>query len=164
MKRISHVFLCFTPFLYLSPLFQSLPWIFRGYLPAVAIFIFFRLGKNRALAFALVSALLMDATVAAAIGPYVLLHGLFFAAAFLWMHLIPHPSPLATGVAVGVTSLVAELVFFILLVIFGWQVSMVDSSAFFIVPLSTGIYGAAMSHYFLRVYTDYRVIGKDSDA
>lgn len=164
MKRVSYALLFLTPFIYMSPLFQSLPPILRGYLPAAAIFIFFRLGKNQALAFAFFSALILDAAIAAAIGPYVLLHGLFFAAAFLWMRLIPHPSPVATGVTVGVTAAVAELVFFILLVIFGWDVSMADSSAFFIVPLSTGFYAALMSHYFLKDTTDYRVLERDSDA
>lgn len=164
MKRVSYVLLCLTPFIYVSPLFQSLPPILRGYLPAAAIFIFFRIGRNRALAFALLSALFMDGAVAAAIGPYVLLHGLFVGAAFLLMHLIPHPSPVATGVAVAVVTAVAELVFFILLVLFGWDVSMAGSSAFFAVPLSTGIYAAVMSHYFLRDFTDYRVIGRDRDA
>lgn len=164
MKRVSYVLLFLTPFLYMSPLFQSLPPILRGYLPAVAIFIFFRLRPKWGVAFALASALIMDAAVAAAIGPYVLLHGLFFAAAFLWMRPIPHPSPVSMGVALAVTAAIAELVFFILLVIFGWQVSMTDSSAFFTVPLSTGIYCAIMSHYFLKEITDYRVLERDSDA
>ena len=164
MKRVSDALLFLTPFIYMSPLFQSLPSILRGYLPAAALFILFRLNKKWALAFAFVSALIMDGAVAAAIGPYVLLHGMFFAAAYGWDHLIPHPSPVATGVAVGVTAAVAELVFFILLVSFGWDVSMAGSSAFFIVPLSTGIYAALMSHYFLKDMTDYRVLERDSDA
>ena len=164
MKRVSDALLFLTPFIYMSPLFQSLPSILRGYLPAAALFILFRLNKKWALAFAFVSALIMDGAVAAAIGPYVLLHGMFFAAAYGWDHLIPHPAPVATGVVVAVTAAVAELVFFILLMIFGLEVSMVDSYTFFTVPLSTGIYGAVMSHYFLKEVTDYRVLGRDSDA
>ena len=164
MKRLSYALLLLTPFIYTSPVFQSFPSILRGYLPVAAIFIFFRLRPKWGVAFAFASALVMDAAVAAAIGPYVLLHGLFIGAAFLWRRLIPHPSPTATGVAVGLTSAVAELVFFILMMILGWHISMVDSYEFFTVPLSTGIYAGLMSHWFLRNITDYRVLERDSDA
>ena len=164
MKRLSYALLLLTPFIYTSPVFQSFPSILRGYLPVAAIFIFFRLRPKWGVAFAFASALVMDAAVAAAIGPYVLLHGLFIGAAFLWRRLIPYPSPTATSVVVGLTSAVAELVFFILMMILGWHVSMVDSYEFFTVPLSTGIYAGLMSHWFLRDITDYRVLERDSDA
>ncbi|MDY3118544.1 MAG: hypothetical protein SOW18_03305 [Peptoniphilus sp.] len=164
MKRVGVLFLFLTPLIYTSPLFQALPLVFRGYLPAAAIFVSFRSGRKWGAILALATALMMDALAAEAIGPYVLLHGLFLSACFLWERLIPYSTPASVGVASGISAACFELIFFVCMTLLGWGASTVDTITFFIVPLSTGIYAGVFQYFLMNPTSNYRIFGKDENA
>ncbi|MDD7363680.1 MAG: hypothetical protein SPI65_00630 [Peptoniphilus sp.] len=163
MKILFYLLTLLSPVIYVSPWFQSLPPVFRGYLPAVAIVLLFKRKRTWSIVFAAISALLMDTLVSPGIGAYVILHALIIASLYLCAMWMPKPSAVGLSITCLVLGCILELLFFILLTILGWDVQRLKWDLFFLIPLSTAIYTWIVGHIVLKPMDDYTAFGRDND-